>query len=218
MITVDFINKISIDEHSSRNELSALSSLFAGLNQLYTVTKGYESDVATYEKAHGGKLEFSMLGGTPGLPPGADKLLPCLFHWFGISMINYASLVGFLDGITTKVFSRENLEDKKYHAMVKKHCGDYVDSISELEPVKILRNKVAAHFAITDPHKNDNPAFLDFSVMPSVGYDTDRFRAGIFVFSRTDSAGVTHEAKLPPWSLTEVFESIAPRYWRRHAS
>jgi hypothetical protein len=154
-------------------------------------------------------------GNIRGLREDAVHLLPCFFHWYGVSLMNYARLVGFLSGLSCGAFTRHDLEDDNTFQAVIEHCNSYVASVPELSAIKVWRDKVAGHFAITAPRKkHDNPALLDFSVMYPVGYDNGRFRVGVMSFLRTDSAGNAHTGKLPPWSLTETHEALQGRYWK----
>jgi hypothetical protein len=147
---------------------------------------------------------------TPEL--GADDLLPCYFHWYGISLLNYARLVGFLSGMSLNKFTRYDLEDENKFKKIDEYCNSYVRDVGELSPIKFWRDKIAAHFAITAPRTPDNPALLHLSVIYPVAYSYGRFRVGVFSLSRTDSAGIRHTGKFPPWSLTETHEALQARY------
>jgi hypothetical protein len=212
MVTIDHNLNIAIDESVGGNELTTLNYLSVGLLHLAHGVAKVEAPIR--EREQNSNEKRWGYGNLPDLPPGAVYMLPCLFHWFGVSVINYARLVGFLSGLASNKFSRQDLEDKKVLETVNKHCKNYVDNISELKEVKLWRDKVAAHFAITAPKKEDNIAMLDFSVMYPVGYADNRFRVNVHTFTRTDSVGIEHQATLLPWSVTEVFEMMESRYWR----
>lgn len=215
MVTIDHVAKCEIDSSVGGNELVTLSYLSAGLHQLYASVAAAEKPLRESDEKNGQKT--TAYGNIPGLRKDTVQLLPCFFHWYGTSLINYARLVGYLSGVSSGRFTRRDLEDSKNFKTVTEFCDEYVGSVSELSAVKVWRDKVAGHFAITSPRKTkhtcDNPAFLDFSVMYPVGFDNDRFRVGIFRLMRTDSAGITHTGELPSWSLTEVHEALQTRYW-----
>ena len=154
MTTVDHTNKISIDEALFGNEVLTLSKFSSGLRFLYDTMIKFENDASQFIKSGGKEAAFSV-GWTNDSSIIDNSLLIPLFHWFSISIINYTRLVGFLSGIASGAFSRQDLEDQTKFEFIKRHCGTYVDSISELCAVKVWRNKIAAHFAITDPRKND---------------------------------------------------------------
>lgn len=215
MVTIDHVTKCEVDPATGGNELVTLNYLSTGLHQLYASVVVIETPLRERDEKDGRRT--MTFGNILGLPKGVVQLLPCFFHWYGTSLINYARLVGFLSGLSSEIFTRKDLEDAKNFEKVTRICDAYVDSVPELAAVKIWRDKVAAHFAITTPkkkkHTPDNPAFLDFSVMYPVSFDNGRFRVGILRLTRTDSAGTPHIGELPRWSLTEVHEALQTRYW-----
>lgn len=215
MAVVDQVTKCEVDPASVGNELATLNYLSAGLHQLYESVAAIEKPLRDRDEKI--KKTTMAFGNIPGLRPGAVQLLPCFFHWYGTSLINYVRLVGFLSGLSSGAYTRRDLEDAKNFDKVTLFCDNYVGSLSELSAVKVWRDKVAGHFAITAPKKtkrtHDNPAFLDFSVMYPVAFDNGRFRVGIWRLMRADSAGKAHTGELPSWSLTEVHDALQPRYW-----
>ena len=215
MITIDQKAKHEINSDEGGNELATLNYLSTGLRQLYMNVAAIERPLQEIDEKNG--LRTMAFGNIPGLPKESIQLLPCFFHWYGTSLYNYARLVGFLSGLSTETFTRQDIEDPNNFDAITKVCNDYVSSIPELAAIKVWRDKVAGHFAITAPRKTrltyDNPALLDFSVMYPVAFDNDRFRVGVFRLLRTDGAGDSHIGELPSWSLTEVHEALQPRYW-----
>ena len=212
MPIIDHIQAINLPDDQGRNEMTTLDCLQAGLGALANQVALIERPIQENERAT--KKQVLFFGNHPDLPSGTVQLLPCFFHWFGVSVCNYARLVGFLRGLAYGTYDRAALEDPAKFKLIEEQCSDYVSSIPELAPVKLWRDKIAAHFAITAPRKNsDNVALLDFSVMYPVGYDSGRFRVNVLIHSRSDASGSTHEAKLPNWSVTEVFEKLSVRYW-----
>lgn len=208
-VVVDHVLGSSVSQEDGNNELLMLSYLSAGIRTLVNTVAGIEEPLQRQEAAEGRRLIFL---GTPEsfesiVPTANGAVLLCLFHWYGVSVCNYARLVGFLGGVGP-VFARNATEDKRNHAKIKDHCDEYVGSISELAPILLWRNKVFAHFAITDPHRGDNAALLDLSTMPMIGYSDGHLRVGGVVVTTRGA-----ESQLPPWSLTESFVKLAPRYW-----
>ncbi len=104
-----------------------------------------------------------------------------------------------------------DLRDASKFKQVKKAIDDYVIGIAELDRVRVWRNKVFAHFAITDPFKDDNIATLDMSVIFPVSFE-GRYVVGGMTMLRSNSGG-SYKSELPRWSLTEVFESLEPHFW-----
>ena len=211
MVTIDHITNCLIDpaDVSVSNALKELRYLSVGLHHLYANVVAEETPLREkYKKWTTTYGDISL-----GLQQNPVPLLTCFFHWYSVSIINYARLIGFLAGLSSHKFTLLDLEDETKYQKITKYCDAYVHSVRELSAIKCWRNKIAAHFSITAPKKIDNPASLDFSVMPPVAYENGRFRVGVLTFHRTDSTGNTHSGKLPRWSLTETHEALRGRYW-----
>lgn len=209
MRIVDHVVRVQVSENEVNNELVTLDCLAEGLAQLANAVKLIEAPIQRYESSIGVPLSGSGFDcESYGLPANVSLLLPCYFHWFALSVCNYARLVAFVNGVGSGEFARNATEDPRNFNLIKRHCDSYVDSIAELEPIKIWRNKVFAHFAITDPRSGDNAALLDVSTMLPMDYSNGRFRVGGMVIMARGA-----EVEMPPWSVTESFELLAPRYW-----
>ena len=128
----------------------------------------------------GGKINTFIFGQDfDGTKTHLD-LIACLFHWFGVSVYNYARLIGFMRGLSQGAFSRSDLGEPLKCKSISEVVDAYVNGIPELQHVRIWRHKVAAHFAITAPHKDDNIATLDLSVIFPVCFEKEslsRWRA-----------------------------------------
>ncbi|HEY3545582.1 MAG TPA: hypothetical protein VGK17_05780 [Propionicimonas sp.] len=199
---VDHFAQLDVPNEQGNNELQTLESLRLGLGALHGTVASYE--LAARNAAPGRRVTafgFTM----PAIDLETTLLLPCLFHWFGTTAINYARLVGYLHGLANGEYSRGDLAAR---GRVAAYCQRYVESVPELESVLYWRNKVFAHFAITDPHRLDSAGLLDVSTMHPVAYFNDRFRLGGVVASVQGD-----EVEMPSWSLTETFENLAPRFW-----
>lgn len=212
MICIDNIQPIYVSESDAVNELDTLVSLSTGLATLANQVAYLELPFQDYERTHRKRVSFTGFGqSTPdgtGLTPEQERLLPCFFHWYGNSICNYVRLVGFLAGVDDGVFLRNATEDPRNYAAIRHHCGEYLDSIPEMGPIKHWRNKVFAHFAITDPHRDDNAAMLDASVMSPVNYFQSRFRVGGTAYVMRGG-----EVEMPHWSVTESYEKLSARFW-----
>lgn len=195
------------------NELSTLNTLEVGLCQLAREVKQRE------EIIHSRRADLGKPSSFVGVPPDQDERelqwVTCLFHWYGVSVCNYARLAGLLKGFSEKKISRQTIEscDKKDRDRIKKLCGQYTTDVLELEHVLVWRHKVFAHFAITDPYNDDNIATLDVSVMSPIGFDEGRFKVGLLSLAKADSTKASVSSSLPCWSLTQVHENLVKRYW-----
>lgn len=217
MDIIDHVLKCEVDPDIGGNELATLRYLAVGLHQLNANVVAIETPLRDRDKKTD-QITMSF-GNIPGLRSDTVQILPCFFHWYGTSVVNYARLVGFLSGLSSGAFKRSDIEDVRNFETVTRFCNAYVESIPELQPVTVWRNKVAGHFAITAPrrtkHAQDNPAFLNFSVMYPVAYEDGRFRIGVLRLTRKDKEGTTHIGELPPWSLTEVHDALWSRFWHK---
>lgn len=196
---------IDVDESIGLNELTTLHCLGVGLSALAQQVRLVEAPLIQQENERRKKIFFYGFG---LLSPAEEFIVPCYFHWFGASVCNYARLVGYLSGLANGSYTREQSYDPGYHSIVRQHCSDYVDSIPELRPIKVWRNKVFAHFAITDPRSNDSAALLDASIMSPITYMDSRLRVG-----GTISGSYGAEVEMPKWSVTESYEALASRFW-----
>ncbi len=131
-------------------------------------------------------------------------ILTCHFHWFANSLVNYLRFVGLIELLNEKNWTFKDVSAHKN--IVKDHCGSYV--LSVIPDILHWRNKVSAHFSVTDPRNDDNIADFTYSVMHQVSFMIPHYETGRINFG-TD--GFTTDFK--PWSLTKTFEDLASRYW-----
>ncbi len=206
-IILDHVTGLEASQEDCFNEIMSLESLRLGLFQLAAYVWKLEEQIRSEQTTHGIKV-FSY-GNVPQTNRVDNLLLPCYFHWFGVSLCNYVRLVGFIWGIETGRITREYLNKDS----IKKECKDYIDTIPEIQEVLVWRNKVAAHFAITDPHKTDNIATLDMSVIYPVSFSDDRYRVHKMTLIRSSADGQSHTSDLPSWSITKTWEDLSARYW-----
>jgi hypothetical protein len=209
-LILDAIESIEVRERDHFNEVRALHTL---RRRLWGLANSVNNREAPYREM-ANKMTYVVFGADVNGPTRDIDMVACFFHWFGVSLCNYARLVGFIRGLQKGEFTRADLSDetKTKDRVIKKSIDAYVQKIPELEPVLIWRNKVLAHFAITDPLKGDNIATLDMSVVFPVSYVAPHYVAGWFQMTQSNSSG-THASELPEWSVTEVYEKIAPRFW-----
>lgn len=135
------------------------------------------------------------------------------FNWFSISLINYVRLVGFIDIVNQKEFTREDMIKKENHRIIKEHCKAYIKKV--IPEVYTYRNKLSAHHSLTDPFQDDNIATLESSVLNSIVYNNPYLEAAGLKWnskiSPSDKEAVTTEIK--PWKLTKVYDDLTMRYF-----
>ena len=78
--------------------------------------------------------------------------------------------------------------------------------------ISSYRNKIAAHFALTDP-RNDNEADVAASVMTQIIYSRGRIFAVLLTpVLNTNGAEITFSSDLS-WSLTVAHQRLTLRFW-----
>lgn len=212
IIDIDKVLGVKINPDKYNNEFNALSQLKAWMILLYNNTKPMELSIV---KNNQWKNIFYF--GTPWnddfIPQDISTHLPNYFHWFWNSIINYARLTGFIVGRENGNITDEDLQLEPERKKIKQFCDNYVKSIPELVEILKWRNKVSAHFALTDPRNEDNIATMQSSITFPICFEKNRFRtAGSFIFSISDSNN-TYESEIPDWSITETFEKLTNRFW-----
>ena len=133
-----------------------------------------------------------------------NPIIPCAFHWFSTSTVNFVRLVGLLKILTINSWKTTDIVANKQ--TIKSECDNYVKSV--IPDLRIWRNKVSAHFSPTDPYNSDNFGTLEQSIMNNVCFQENRFRVNVGLLTIN---GETSE--LPCWSVTETYEQLASRYW-----
>jgi hypothetical protein len=208
LIIIDKSLNIEIPMDKYPNELNALIQLKNGLISLYHTVRPVEVNI--FNETKGQLLQLS--GQHPLVPDNINNLLPCYFHWFGTSLCNYMRLTGFIVAREQGLITDADLQLEPEKSKIKLACDNYIKSIAEIQEILKWRNKVAAHFALTDPRKDDNIATLEASIIHPVAYDLDRFRTGTMIYTKGDDTG-SHTSDIPYWSLTELFENLSYRFY-----
>jgi hypothetical protein len=211
-VTLDEVKKIGVQASEFKNELSTLEYLRYGLLQLEAQVRALEEVIRKEESES--KRQITFFGSYPGISRETQLILPCLFHWYCVSLCNYARLVGYVATVANATVPKAMPKTNSERKAVKKACDDYVKSVTEISEVVRWRNKVAGHFAVTDPYEEDNAATLDMSVVLPVGYSNGRYRVGVMAMVKTGPDGTPQTSDLPEWSVTEVTENLSPRYWK----
>jgi len=207
-VSIDSVEGLQVEQQTHFNEIRSLQFLQQGLVTIANAVKKREQHYAELRK----KMNFMQFGATSSEEEADLNLIACFFHWFGISAINYARLVGLIRGLETNLFTRTDLNDATKFKDISKIVKAYVESVAELANVLVWRNKVAGHFAMTDPRHDDNIATLHMSVMFPVSLENGVYYVGGLTMTMTNAAGI-HESAIPMWSVTQVFDSLIPRYW-----
>lgn len=188
---LDHLDKIELSDSQAEEHfdaLMALARLGEGLHSLFqtitTLERKAQSD-AVLEK-----VEIAVTGGVLESQP--IGLISCAFQWYAVSACNYAQLIGWLS-------TRNPKSAKEFVRRVAPRVVEY-------------RNKVAAHFAITDPRR-DNEADLAASVMTQIVYAHGRLFAAALTPVVNTEAGEVAPSRDLSWSLSLAHERLTPRFW-----
>jgi hypothetical protein len=210
-VTIDFIDQVVSDELNFKSQIEMLGHLRAGLEELYIKCKTVENKIQNNNSRFVQAQTFSLLIYTS---KEFYEALPSYFHWFSVSTINYVRLVGYLKGIQNGHIKIEDSPlDKMKRQNIKEICNNYVKSIKVLGPVEAYRNKVAAHFAITDPRSDDNFVTMNFSAINKTGLSDSKLVSKAEINLVQNSNGDLIAEDISIWSITKVFEELSPRFW-----
>ncbi len=188
---LDFVDKLELPDSDVENHFDAcmaLARLGEGLFWIHQEVAKIEMGLR--RKAAKDNTKIAIAGGILENKPFG--LLSCAFQWYAVSACNYAQLVGWLH-------TRDTDSAKKYVKKVMPRLLNY-------------RNKVAAHFAITDPFR-DNEADLAASVMTHIVYVHGRLCAAALTPTIKSGEQEITASRDISWSLTLAHERLAPRFW-----
>lgn len=199
-IVLDYLNQIKLDPANPPfNNYQALYANAAGLKILADSVREQERQYLTKDPfAEHVVLDMGMVP----IPP----LVPCAFNWFATTLVNYLRLVALVDLMKQNNWKSAALSEPANRGAIKSHCSAFVESAAP--EIYLWRNKVAAHFAATDPFHDDNLGTLEQSIMNPVTYRFPHYYVGMLKWT---TQGETSD--LPMWSLTKAYEDLGPRFW-----
>ncbi len=200
MIVLDHENNIVLDpKNPPFNNYQAFEQNYLGLKILADSVREEERKMHRDEPP-GGKTVLLMF---------SRKISPivyCAFNWFSATVVNYLRLVALVDLMNRNSWKSAELATPSNREQIKGWCGDYVQNA--IPDIYVWRNKVSAHFAATDPFRDDNMGTLEQSIMNPVSYRSPYFYVGLF---KWNTAGT--QSQLPSWALTETYECLSGRFW-----
>ncbi|HVC93711.1 MAG TPA: hypothetical protein VND64_08475 [Pirellulales bacterium] len=177
------------------NEYWALICLWEGLNFLYRQAAHCDA-VANDSLGAPRGTYIDVFGNDPAFDSLSMPLLVSAFHWYAVSACQYVRTVGAI----ARRFNGSRANPAVYVASV-------------IPEVLAFRNKVAAHFAWTMDHNQDNEAERAFSVMPPLSFIRGSFHVGgmsVYVRRGDDASS---SAAIKPWSICGVHSRLRTRYW-----
>jgi hypothetical protein len=195
---LDYIDNIVVPGlvfKNPANEYYALVCLRDGMNFLYRNAKRCDDAIRSRVNPKD-NLRYMGMGNLPEFQGIPQPLLTCSFHWYAISACNYVRTIGRIAYLNDNTRSRP-------HAYAQKIIPD----------VLAFRDKVAAHFAWTTKHKQDNDAERVMSVLPQLTFSDDSFHVGSISLSLKKDGKVSKSDTVTPWSICKVHEKLKERYW-----
>lgn len=132
------------------------------------------------------------------------------FSWYATSLIAYLQLVRLADRLRSNPQEVNSLAEDRNR--IKEAGRLFV--LSVCPEIKAWRDKIGAHAAAADPRADDNLALLYASLMYPVMARNQRFYVGSAEHRVRGADGIFKASHKPvEWSITESFESLAPRFW-----
>ena len=164
---------------------------------LFTWLQGFFSRFKSYTTHHLStrNKEVFVFGNAPGMEGVNQALIACGFHWYAVTACNYVKMVGWLTN------NGDSSKAEKYMKSV-------------LPQVYLWRHKVAAHFAIIHPRKDDSPADLAMSVMFPISFEKGAFYTGSLTLAMSKGGKQSTSRQDMRWSLTHTHCDLIDRYWR----
>ena len=115
-IILDHVDNITFNINSFPiNNMHSLGYTKEGLFELALLVRQRENII---NKNVGHYITYLAAG---SLGKDQNKLMN-YFNWFSISIINYTRLIGFIDIVNKKQYTREEIMIKTNHKIIKDHC------------------------------------------------------------------------------------------------
>jgi hypothetical protein len=199
--------------HPLRKNNFVITQMLEGMFMCYRNMKELEEAFAKEAFKSGVRPKsYFDVGTTPRLQELINQSVN-IFNWYALTLMNYANYCGLASFMTLEGKRIDDLNDKKVIDALRLHKKKYVESINELAAVKLYRDKVAAHLAVSDPLHLDSIGTLmqSNSVLPA--WKIDRLVIPGWQYSYGSNQS---EIGQNPWSLTENFERLTPRYFKQY--
>jgi hypothetical protein len=203
-VIIDYLVPTEIPADIGIFELSTLMSLEMGLNHIALTVWQKEAQLRS-------KDDTRMRTADLDTDSREARLLESQFHWFGVSLCNYVSLVGFLTSLNRGIVGREDLQNTHGRKRIVTACKAYMDRVPEIRDVLRWRNKSADHFAIANFRDEDKAVALDMAPLHPISLVARRYH--VRQWDQGKSVPGARRYEFPQWSITEVYERLAPRYW-----
>lgn len=203
-VIIDYLVPTEIPADIGIFELSTLMSLEMGLNHIALTVWQKEARLRS-------KDEIARRTADLGTDPREARLLEFQFHWFGVSLCNYVGLVGFLASLNTGIVGREDLQNTRGRKRIVSACQAYMDRVPEIRDVLRWRNASADYFAIPNFRDEDRVVALDMAPLHPIALVGGRYH--VRPWDQGKGAPGARRYGFPQWSITELYQRLARRYW-----
>ncbi|MFC1551542.1 hypothetical protein ACFL6P_03140 [Candidatus Latescibacterota bacterium] len=177
------------------NEYWALVCLRRGLFSIYGSVLSMEKTVI--DQLNSKKMKGAFLyGNSPEFKDIPLDILTCFYHWYAVSACQYVRTIGAIGYL---------------HDNTRCLPPEYVKSV--VPEVLTFRDKVAAHFAWTTKHSQDNEAERIASIIPQVSFNEDAFFVGMMTMRMSTNGKSSDSSGIKPWSITKTHKKLCERYW-----
>ncbi len=191
---IDYIENLSTE---NIDNIHALNYMKTGLFTLANTMQKYEEKIKNDPLMDG--CVFSAIDIWP-----EEDLRISIYMWFTNTIVNYVQLVWTLSILNIKWWTIEDIKPNKVE--IKKYTTEYVNRI--IPDILFWRNKVFAHFSITDPYDADNLWLLQHSVSNPLSWNWNNYVIWDIMWWVGEDV-----ASLPKWALTSKYEELKVRYW-----
>ena len=191
-----------VSPENHHNSLNTLDSLSTGL--LYLAETVRVEEMKALEKSDKSTFKFFTDFGND-----LEILLSCFFDWFSINLVSYMRMVQLMQMMETHAWSMQDLKQKAIQKQLRESYDSYINRVAP--EVLQWHNKIAAHRSATDP-RSDNLSTIIYSTFPTIGYQTPYYGVGNLRLVMSEEGA----ADFQPWSLTEKYEQLIPRYWPKN--
>jgi len=202
-IVLDHQEGITLDPSNSPfSNYQAFQQTYDGLKLLADIVRDLELKASANDPYAAQSITL--------MPRGVPPVLGSIFNWFSVTIVNYLRLIALVDLMAKSNWQSSELANPNNQEKISKYCTAYVSNV--IPEIQRWRNKVAAHFAATDPRfttkDSDTLATLELSIMNPISFKHSYFFVGTFQWNTQGTS-----SDLPEWSLTKTYEQLSQRFW-----
>lgn len=132
----------------------------------------------------------------------------CSFLWFSTSLVCYLKLIAFYDIVQKNNWELNDLRSEDIQHEYTQHCNQYVKDL--IPQIVKWRNKVGAHFTLTDPRKDNLTTMINS--ITEVSFLKPFYYTNVISWGVTDGSS-KKDINISQWSATEEYEKLTERFF-----